>query len=163
MSVCESVRDVIDNALTAAGRKVGSRLIAVGGAAIDLTDCNGMLIVGIERTFQARTPFPTTASTSDSELIGVDLLVLVARCVPVVDEHGAAPSVDEQQSAHGPVLADSALVWSICKTATFGTDLYGDTWERGPVSQDFVGPEGGVVLVATRFALGLPIDEWCTA
>lgn len=122
-----------------------------------------MLIVSPERTYQARTPFPTIAATSDSELIGVDVLVIVARCVPVVDEHANAPSVADQEASHAELLVDSRVLFNTCKNAVFGVDPWGDTWERGPVSQDYIGPDGGVVLVTTRFALGLPIDEWCTS
>lgn len=161
-SVCEHVLAVVRGELKKAGREPACSLVAAGGIVIDSCD-GGYLVVAPERVYRARTPFPTEATDDQSaweaELIGVDVLVRMERCVPVLTESGAAPDVAEQEAGYRGVLEDAAVVWKAC----VGELITADGWLRANVSQLFVGPLGGCGGSETRLSLGIGMDDWCIA
>lgn len=159
-SVCEHVLSVVRAELKRAKREPACSLVAAGGITIDSCD-GGYLIVAPERVYRARTPFPTEATDDQSaweaELIGVDVVVRIERCVPVLTDAGQAPPIDEQSAAYQGVLEDAAVVWKAC----VGELITADGWLRANVTQLFVGPLGGCGGSETRMSLGIGMEEWC--
>lgn len=167
-TVCALVLAYVEGELADASRPVGQTLVAVGAATID-DCCTGSLIVAPERIFQTTDPFPTElgfragASPCEDAPIGMDVLIRVDRCVPVMDDKGNAPSNAAEEQAYNDLLIDAALVWkAITSTAFLGDDGFGDpVWQRANISQQFIGAEGGCVAVETRVTLGVGQTGWC--
>jgi hypothetical protein len=116
-----------------------------------------MLVVAPERVYRS-IAFPAEATERELCFGGslvVELVVLLVRCVPTVDERGRAPSSERLDDAYRSLLEDAAVVWDsiIC------CELPGE-WERAAVSQTFVGAEGGCVGVETRVVIGLEQSRW---
>lgn len=150
---------LIEAALANCGREPVNRAhVAAGSIAWD--DCCGMLVVAPERIYRSRA-FP--AETGDEELcyggdLVVDLMALLVRCVPVVDDRGRAPSGAALDAAYAELLDDAAVVWGAIVGATLPEE-----WLRANVSQTFVGAEGGCIGVETRFTIGVPQRAWSMA
>ena len=128
--------------------------VAAGQIAWD--NCCGMLVVAPERVYRTQS-FPAEATEPDQcqvAMIVVELLVLVVRCVPTVDDRGRAPSSAALDEAYKDLLEDAAVVWNSVLCCDY------DDWDRGAVSQTFVGAEGGCVGVETRVVLGLEQQRW---
>ena len=123
--------------------------VAAGEIAWD--DCCGMLVVAPERVYRSEV-FPT--ENGDEELcfggyLVVDLLVLIVRCVPTVDDRGRAPSANALQAAYRTLIEDAAVVWNLV------TGPLPDEMVRANVAQTFVGAQGGCIAAETRFTIGL--------
>lgn len=166
-TVAQLVLGLVRAPLIAAGRDVSTAFTAVGGIAWD--DCCGTLVVAPERTFRTIEPFPTEAvddSVCTGNPIGVDLVVLLLRCVPVLDNMGQPPPVADMQEAYDDVLDDAALIWNAL--AGPGLPALGDPddngvepWLRASLVQTYVGAEGGCIGVETRVTVGIDWWEWC--
>lgn len=143
-------------------------LVAVGGIVVD-NCCDGLLIVAPERVYRSLPPFPNEMSfdpegdAAEVGLIGVDLLVYCARCVPVLDDRGNPPPVAEQEAAYADILRDAAIVWgAVTSDAVLGDNGAGwALWERANVSQIYTQAEGGCSASETRFTLGVNMRSWC--
>ena len=129
----------------------------VGVAEIAWDDCCGQLVVAPERVYRSVT-FPGENTTEEYCYAGeitLDLVVLLVRCVPTVDDRGRAPTPKALDDAHRAFLKDAATVWR----AIVCCDLPED-WERASVAQTFVGAQGGCIAVETRFTLGIGQQTW---
>lgn len=129
--------------------------VAAGTAAWDT--CCGALIVAPERVFRSAN-FPnegTTVDDCETGLLAVDVVLLLLRCVPSIDDRGNAPKPDVLSVAYGKTIRDAAVVWNAI------TGELPEGWERANVDQAFIGAQGGCIGVETRFTIGLPQDEWC--
>lgn len=166
-TVCALVLAYVQDALKRAGREVGIATVAAGVLVID-DCCQGALIVAPDRIWRTTEVFPAEAAIDGrcfENPIAVDLLVRVERCVPVLDDAGRAPAIAAQEEAYAAILHDAALVWSVLS----GRQILGDDpddsgeplWERGNISQVFVGAEGGCVGVETRVTFGVGLSGWC--
>lgn len=142
-------------ALEDCGREPISRAyVAAGQIAWD--DCCGMLVAAPERIYRSVT-FPNENSVEDECFGGyltVDLLVLLVRCVPTVDDRGRAPSGEALQAAYQRIIEDAAVVMNAVTT-----DLP-DTWVRAAPAQTFIGADGGCIGVETRFTIGFEQPDW---
>ena len=158
----------VQDALAAADRPVAGTMVAVGAMVVD-NPCGGMLSVAVERVYRTTLPWPNEAVTDDecgSNPIAVELVVRVDRCVPIAAGPRATPPPPAQvEAAYRGLLTDGAVVWNaLTGDGVLGDDGFGDAaWVRGPVSQDFIGAEGGSIAVETRVTLGVEQDEWCVA
>jgi hypothetical protein len=129
----------------------------VGLGEIAWDNCCGTLVVAPERIYRS-VEFPLENLDEENCYAGeitLNLLVLLVRCVPVLDSQGRAPSSKTLDEAHRAFLRDSAVVWRAVTTCDLPDD-----WERTGVAQTFVGAEGGCIAVETRLTLGLPQSAW---
>lgn len=123
----------------------------VGIGEIPLDDCCGLLVVQPTNVYRY-VEFPGEWAAREYCAhgdIAVSLNVILARCIPVLDDRGRAPSPDSLTNAHASVMTDAAVIWSRANG-----DLP-DGWLRSGVSQTFGGPLGGCVIVETQFTIGL--------
>jgi hypothetical protein len=116
-----------------------------------------MLVVAPERIYKSAT-FPT--QNADEELcwggyLTIDLLVLLVRCVPVLDDRGRAPSASALSTAYQRLIDDGAVVYNAVTAA-----LPDREWMRALPTQTYSGAEGGCIAVETRFTIGIPQNEW---
>lgn len=155
-AVCLEGLNYALTALTANNRPALNRVhVAAGLVAWD--DCCGMLVAAPERVFRTgRFPIegPDPMGCFDG-LIAVNLVVLLMRCIPVLDNRGNAPSVSELDAAYRAVMTDSAIVWNAL-SGPWPTE-----WETSGLNQMFVGAEGGCIGVETRLVVGVPYELWC--
>lgn len=162
MTLSQSTVDVatyfLNGSLTAladCGRDpISTAYVAAGQVAWD--DCCGTLIVAPERVYRSQT-FPaefTDLELCDGGLLVVELVVLLLRCVPVVDDRGRAPSAATLAAAYQSLLDDAAVIHNVV------TGPIPDYWMRATPTQTFVGAEGGCVGVETRVRIGLEQEEW---
>lgn len=142
-------------------------MVAAGGFAYD-DCCVGLLLAAPERIYRTTAPFPVEAGPDGAcgDLIAVDVVVILGRCVPVIDNRGDAPPNNDQEAAMKLILEDAAVVWqavtSKAMVSSDPDDAWGDdTFERAAVSQVFSGPEGGCMLVETRLTVGVSSTDWC--
>ena len=146
----------VQDALIACDRDpINRAYVAAGQIAWD--DCCGMLVVAPERIYKSAR-FPEQNANEElcwGGYIAVDFLVLLVRCVPVVDDRGRAPSAAALQTAYQELIEDAAVVYN----AVIGPLPY-EEWERALPTQTFVGAEGGCIAVETRLTLGIPQDTW---
>ena len=144
MALADCDRDPVNRAYVAAGQ-------------IAWDDCCGMLVVAPERIYKSAT-FPT--QNADEELcwggyLTIDLLVLLVRCVPVLDDRGRAPSASALSTAYQRLIDDGAVVYNAVTAA-----LPDREWMRALPTQTYSGAEGGCIAVETRFTIGIPQNEW---
>jgi len=154
--LCGYVLDKVNVALEDCGRPVTTRFVAAGLVAWD--DCCGMLVVAPERVYRtARFPVegPDENNCFDG-LVAVTLVVLIMRCVPVLDDRGQPPSSEAMGAAYGDLLHDAAVVWN-----ELGDKMWPDGWESTGQNQVFVGAEGGCIGAETRVTLGLDQEAFC--
>lgn len=155
-SVADFVLCAVNDGLIRANREEVQRAyVAAGQVAWD--NCCGMLVTAPERVYRSIV-FPsefTEREICDSGWLNVDLLVLLVRCVPVVDDRGRAPSQEALGEAYKNVIDDSAVVWNVLQCLVMDDD-----WEKANLSQQFVGAEGGCVGVETRLTIGVPMSKW---
>jgi hypothetical protein len=146
----------VQNALVECDRDpVNRAYVAAGQIAWD--DCCGMLVVAPERIYKSAR-FPEQNANEElcwGGYLAIDFLVLLVRCVPVVDDRGRAPSAAALQSAYKELIEDAAVVYNACISP-----LPYEEWERALPTQTFVGAEGGCIAVETRLTLGIPQDLW---
>lgn len=129
--------------------------VAAGLIAWD--SCCGLLVVGPERVYRSAA-FPiegTTDQVCEDAFIVVDIVVLLLRCVPTLDDRGKAPAPEALNNAHLEILNDAAIIWNTV------TGPLPEGWQRANVDQGFVGAQGGCVGVETRLSVGLAQDAWC--
>jgi len=155
-SVANWLLCLVDDALVQAGRDPVARgYVAAGEIAWD--DCCGMLVVAPERIFRS-VQFPIEANGieyCDKGNLTLDLVVLLVRCVPTVNERGQAPSPASLDSAYTSILEDAAVVWNAIDCADLPLD-----WLRASLSQTFVGAQGGCIGIETRVTIGLSQKVW---
>lgn len=129
--------------------------VAAGLVAWD--DCCGMLVAAPERVYRtASFPIegPDAAGCFDG-LIAVDCVVLLVRCVPVLDDRGNPPSVGALQDAYASILWEAGVIWNALRMVDV------DAWETTGEAQTFVGAEGGCIGVETRITVGIDQEQWC--
>lgn len=150
--------EYLAEALAACRRRVGRSIVAVGGIVLDNAD-GGLLVVAPTRVFRATTPFPREAENEEcsTDLIGVEFILRVARCVPVLTESGGVPADSVVEEAHVGLLEDAAVLWR----ALLADELLAEGWERAGVDLTFPEPAGGIGAVEARVVLGLPLSDWC--
>lgn len=156
--VCSYVLDKVNAALEECDRPVSTRFVGAGLIAWD--DCCGMLVVAPERVFRtARFPIegPDEFGCYDG-LIAVSLVVLVMRCVPVLDDQGQPPTDEAMGEAYGALLSDAAIVWN-----EVADSMWPEGWESTGQNQTFIGAEGGCIGAETRVTLGLDQEAFCPA
>jgi hypothetical protein len=157
VDVCELWLDRCYVALDACdtSEPITASYVAAGVVAWD--SCCGLLVAAPERVYRSAS-FPiegTTDYVCESAFIVVDLVVLLLRCVPTLDDRGVSPAPAALNVSYAAVLADAAVIWNV---------VVGDLpegWERANVNQQFVGAQGGCVGVETRLTVGLPQSVWC--
>lgn len=123
----------------------------VGSGSIAWDDCCGTLVVTPERVYRSQ-QFPTEDTDEVicfDGLIAIEFVVLLLRCVPVVDDRGRAPEDSAMQVAYNNLLGDAAVIYNAL------TGVFPDYWERTNPSQTFVGADGGCIGVETRITIGL--------
>jgi hypothetical protein len=128
--------------------------VAAGEIAWD--DCCGTLVIAPERVYRVGA-FPAEDTTEDlcaDRYLAVDLVALIVRCVPTVDDRGRAPTSSALQAAYRNIIEDGAVVMN----AVMGP--LPDRWERAAVSQTYVGAQGGCVAVETRWTIGNEQTTW---
>lgn len=156
---------VKDALLAAESAPITTEFVAAGQIAFD--DCCGTLVVMPELVQESGYPFPSPRDPRlpcPQPMIQVDVLVLLVRCVPVLDDSGNPPTAAEQDAAFQAILRDAAIVWNalVVDTAVLGADPYGDPlWERANASQGMQAPSGGCIGIETRVSYGIPQDLWC--
>jgi hypothetical protein len=154
--VCELWLSRSRTALEACGSApITVSYVAAGLIAWD--SCCGLLVVGPERVYRSAV-FPAEGTTDyvcEAAALTVDLVILLLRCVPTIDDLGRAPTPAALSEAHKAILNDAAVLWNVAVG-----DLP-EGWQRSGVDQTFVGAQGGCVGVETRLTIGLAQDEWC--
>lgn len=154
--VCSYVLDKVNATLEDCGRPVTTKFVGAGLIAWD--DCCGMLVVAPERVFRtARFPVegPDELGCYDG-LIAISLVVLLMRCVPVLDDRGQPPTEEAMGAAYGELLSDAAIVWN-----EVGDDMWPDGWSSTGQVQSYIGAEGGCIGAETRVTLGLDQEQFC--
>lgn len=150
LEVCAAAVE-IDNPGSLHGAYVGAGLIA-------FDDPCGQLVVTIEQTFRSKI-FPLQAIDKEfcvgGQLCGT-ILVVLARCVPTMDSRGTPPTPAAMSAAYEMLYADAAAIWNACLV----DPTPDDEWDRAGGTQTFVGAEGGMIGVETRFTIGLGMEEW---
>ena len=129
----------------------------VAAGAIAWDNCCGTLVVAPEAIYRSA-QFPINGTTDyvcETAVIVVDIVVLLLRCVPVIDDRGKAPTAAELGAAHAAIMLDAALIWNTV------TGELPEGWQRANVNQTFVGASGGCIGVETRLSVGLAQDAWC--
>jgi hypothetical protein len=154
--VCELWLDRVKSELARCGSEpIDAFYVAAGMIAWD--SCCGLLVVGPERVYRSAS-FPIEGSTDDeceTGMLVVDIVVLLLRCVPTLDDRGQAPPANKLWAAHRKVLNDGAIIWNVV------TGELPEGWDRARVDQTFVGAQGGCIGVETRLSIGLAQDAWC--
>lgn len=129
----------------------------VGAGSVAWDDCCGTLVVAPERVYRSQV-FPgefVDREVCDSGWLNVDLMVMLLRCVPTVDDRGRVPSNDALDEAYKRFLEDAGIVWNALQCAQLPDD-----WEKAMLSQTFVGADGGCVAVESRMIVGVPQSKW---
>lgn len=155
-AVCEVYLDRALSALAACQREpITASYVAAGAVAWD--SCCGVLVAAPERVYRSAS-FPgegTTDYVCESSFLVVDLVVLLLRCVPVIDDRGNAPTAKAMGAAYENALTDAAIIWN---------EMVGELpegWQRANVDQTFVGAIGGCIGIETRMQVGLAQSVWC--
>ena len=154
--VCALLLGRIRDALVLCGRDVQTAYVAAGSVAWD--NCCGQLVVAPERVYRtARFPLegPDENGCFDG-LIALDLVVLLLRCVPVIEDDGSVPDDLELSAAYTGILADAAVIWDVLASTQLP-----EWWERANENQVYVGAEGGCIGVETRVTVGVDAELWC--
>lgn len=154
--VANAILCCVQDAMVNANRPQLSRAyVAAGEIAWD--DCCGQLVVAPVRMYRSAA-FPAEDGERylcTTGVLSVELLVLLMRCVPTVDDRGRAPTSKQLDDAYKSLLDDAAVIWN----AVICCDLDED-WDRANLSQTFVGAEGGCVGVETRITIGVELGAW---
>jgi len=156
VDVCELWLSRSLEALSACGADpIDTSYIAAGMVAWD--SCCGLLVAAPERTYRSA-QFPiegTTDYVCESAFIVVDVVILLLRCVPTIDDRGNPPPVAGLSAAYQSVLNDAAIIWNVVNGEL------PDGWQRSGLDQGYVGAQGGCVGVETRLSVGLAQSLWC--
>lgn len=156
VDVCELWLSRSREALAACGAlPIDTSYVAAGMIAWDT--CCGLLVAAPERTYRSAI-FPidgTTDYVCETGFIVVDVVLLLLRCVPTIDDFGKPPSVASLSAAYQAVLNDAAIIWNVV------VGELPEGWERANVYQGYVGAQGGCVGVETRLSIGLAQQLWC--
>lgn len=129
--------------------------VAAGLIAWD--SCCGLLVAAPERTYRSA-QFPiegTTDYVCETGFIVVDVVIVLLRCVPTVDDRGNPPNPHLLAAAYHAILNDAAIIWNVV------TGELPDGWQRANVDQGYIGAQGGCVGIETRLTIGLAQDAWC--
>lgn len=152
-SVCRSVLEYVEQVLKDCGRAPVQSYVAAGAIAWD--DCCGLLVVAPERVYRtARFPQegPDARGCYDG-LIAVSIIVLLLRCVPVLDDKGQPPPVSELDAAYNDALIDASVIWDALASI--------QSYETASQEQQFVGAQGGCIGIESRIILGVDGETWC--
>jgi hypothetical protein len=150
--IARTVLDMVRMALEDVGRPASQSHVTAGSIAWD--DCCGQLVVAPERTYRSER-FPdefTGAEQCWGGFVVCNLVVLLVRCVPTLDDQGRAPPAAEQDAAARIVLEDGATVWDCLAGATLP-----DGWDRAGLNQVYPA-EGGCVGIETRVTIGVDTE-----
>lgn len=143
-------------ALTECGSEpIEAAYVAAGAIAWD--SCCGVLVAAPERVYRSA-EFPiegTTDYVCEESALVVDVVILLLRCVPTLDDRGNPPSIPTLSAAYTTVLNDAAVIWNVV------AGELPEGWQRSAVDQQFVGAQGGCIGVETRLSVGLAQSEWC--
>ena len=155
--VCELWLSRVKAALEACPESdpIDASYVAAGLIAWD--SCCGLLVVGPERVYRSAA-FPVEGTTDyvcETGFIVVDIVVLLLRCVPTLNDRGQAPPPTALSAAHSKVLRDAAIIWNTV------VDELPEGWQRSTVDQGFVGASGGCIGIETRLSVGLAQSVWC--
>lgn len=154
----ERIRCSVMGAIEAAGCAAPSKsYVSVGGVAWDSCD---QLTVGVAGRVYRSVSFPNEYRGEErcfDGYLAVPLAIVLTRCVPTLTDRGTAPTDEQMAEAHARVYADAAVVWNHIEAGT----LPDDEWERANVSQEFVGPLGGIIAIDTRVTIGVGHEVWC--
>lgn len=156
VEVCELWRARCLAALEACGTAPITMTYTAAGI-ITWDDCCGLLVAAPERVYRT-VDFPVEGQSNDpceTGELAVDVIVVLMRCVPSVDDRGLAPKTPDLAAAYKAVIDDAATIWNAV------TGPLPDGWQRASVAQQFVGDNGGCVGVETRFTIGLDQEGWC--
>lgn len=154
-TVCTAVLEVCAAQLAECERAAVDSYVAAGIIAWD--NCCGLLVTAPERVYRTGS-FPTEGPDPNGcfdGLIAVNVVVLLLRCVPVLNDKGAPPTPAELNAAYGEVLIDAAIIWNTLESFV--------GYETANLSQTFVGAEGGCIGVETRITVGVDGERWCGA
>lgn len=156
VDVCELWLSRTKEALEACGSEpITASYVAAGLIAWD--SCCGLLVVAPERVYRSA-EFPVEGTTDyvcESGFLVVDIVVLLLRCVPTINDRGQAPTPAAMQAAYESILNDAAVIWNVA------VGELPEGWQRARVDQGFVGAQGGCVGVETRLSVGLAQSVWC--
>lgn len=156
IDVCDLWRERCKEALEDCGSEpITMSFVAAGLVSWD--SCCGTLVAAPERVYRYAV-WPVEGQTDDdceTGFLAVDVVVLLLRCIPTVDDRGNPPPVTAMKAAYDRVVLDAATIWNAV------TGELPEGWVRASVSQQFVGDEGGCIGVETRFSIGLSQESWC--
>lgn len=154
-NICVTIQGLCRDALVACGSAPLSRVMVAAGL-VAWDDCCGTLAVAPERIYRSAA-FPAEGPSPLNCLEGllvIDVLVLLLRCIPVVNNRGLPPTVAATDEAYRGLLTDSAIIWN-----TLANQLPRE-WDRANLNQAFVGAEGGCIGSETRVTIGLLHEQW---
>lgn len=143
-------------ALLACG-STGLNRVHVAAGLVAWDDCCGMLVAAPERVFRTAR-FPTEGPDENGcfdGLIAVNVVVVLVRCVPVLDDLGNPPTVVELNAAYLALLNEAAVVWN----ALSGS--WPSEWVTSGLQQSYTGAEGGCIAAETRIIIGVPQEQFC--
>lgn len=156
--VADQVLCWVKAAIVANGCPEPSRsYVSAGGVAWDTCD---QLTVGVAGRIFRSVQFPNEYRGEERCFDGwlvVPLAIVWTRCVPSIDARANPPSADALQKAHAAIYRDAALVWNLVEAGS----LPDEEWERAIVTQEFIGPQGGVLAIDTRVTIGVGHEVWC--
>lgn len=130
---------------------------AAGAIAWDTCD---QLTVSVAGRVYKSVSFPTEYRGDDRCFSGwlvVPLAIVWTRCVPTLDTRNNPPSPKALEEAFSAIYRDAAVVWNLVESGT----LPDDEWERSIITQEFVGPQLGVLAIDTRVSIGVGHEVWC--
>ncbi|MEU9033755.1 MULTISPECIES: hypothetical protein [unclassified Streptomyces] len=129
---------------------------------VDGQGAGGQLTVHVARIF-ATSSFPVDdrvvqggRNCAPPAATGVELVVTLLRCAPVVDDRGCPPSCEELAAAARTVHLDAATIYNalLCCLPTTGTRRRGPMFFLG--AQRVLEQEGGCMGVEQRVTVALP-------
>lgn len=165
-SICALVLGLLEAEFDQAVVKMGTSIVAVGGAIVDGC-CEGLLVVAPEaatRTSYQAFPLITPIDENCAEpVIALTVMVMANRCLVPVDAKGRAPKQAVNDVVYDVVFDDARIVWQVLAGADIlGQDSIGDPlWQRAGLSQTFVSDVGGCLGSETRVTFGIPGWQWC--
>lgn len=157
-SLSDAVLCLVEGALRVQGcAKPDKRYVSVGTISYD--GCR-QLTAGPNGRIYRSVSFPT--ETTDLELcyageVVVPMAVVWTVCSPTTAPGRMQLPTDAQlDDASGVALHDAGVIWN-----ALSGELPDDEWERAGLSQEFIGPQGGIVGIVTRMLIGVGAETWC--
>jgi hypothetical protein len=129
--------------------------VIMGELAFD--NCCGVLAAAPFATFKSSV-FPqrvVNMTDPDLSLLCVDIIIILLRCAPAIDDQGNPPSPADMSAAFTQASHDAAVIYDAMLAPM------PEGWERASLEQEFTGAEGGCIAIDTRMTVGLPQTDWC--